>query len=82
MARLQPWSIHQGLNVQPVNSSQWITPELWSVIHKEALEQCDELDGVSEIEVDDLRRFLTSLTSCLRTLQVKDGVISNPAVCK
>ncbi|GHJ89108.1 hypothetical protein NliqN6_5510 [Naganishia liquefaciens] len=57
MARLQPWSIHQGLNVQPVNSSRWITTDLWSVIHKEALSQCDELDGV------------------------KDGVISNPAVC-
>lgn len=56
MARLQPWSIHQGLNVQPVNSSQWITAGLWSVIHQEALKQCDELDGVSEIEVDDFIR--------------------------
>lgn len=46
MSRLLPWELHQGLNVQPLNSSRWITPQLWSVIHKAALDQCDELDGV------------------------------------
>ncbi|KAJ9111015.1 hypothetical protein QFC22_006611 [Naganishia vaughanmartiniae] len=60
MARLQPWTIHQSLNVQPVNSSRWIPAALWPVIHKEALRQCDSLDGVvdgiiSNPEVCDFR---------------------------
>ena len=73
MARLQPWSIHQGLNVQPVNSSRWITTDLWSVIHKEALSQCDELDGVSRIEVDEVQRFLTSLAGVMLAFAAGQG---------
>jgi hypothetical protein len=78
MARLQPWSIHQGLNVQPVNSSRWITPQLWSVIHKEALKQCDALDGVSCPVI----LIVSPRPLMIYRLQVKDGVISNPEVCE
>ncbi|KAJ9093182.1 hypothetical protein QFC21_006499 [Naganishia friedmannii] len=66
MARLQPWTIHQSLNVQPVNSSRWIPAALWPVIHKEALRQCDSLDGVTDgiISNPEVCDFRPELITC------------------
>ncbi|KAI0078830.1 feruloyl esterase-like protein [Panus rudis PR-1116 ss-1] len=37
------------LNVQPVNSSNWISEKTWTdIIHPEVLRQCDELDGLAD----------------------------------
>ena len=39
--------IHSAQLAQPVNSSRFISQDIWTnVIHPEALRQCDDLDGV------------------------------------
>ncbi|EIN04093.1 feruloyl esterase-like protein [Punctularia strigosozonata HHB-11173 SS5] len=49
MTHLQPWGLHVGNLVQPVNSSRWIPAETWAgLIHNEVLRQCDGLDGVND----------------------------------
>ncbi|KII92403.1 hypothetical protein PLICRDRAFT_133973 [Plicaturopsis crispa FD-325 SS-3] len=48
MSHLLPWEIKARLNVEPVNSSRWITASQWSAIHDEVLKQCDAVDGVSD----------------------------------
>ncbi|GHJ83854.1 hypothetical protein NliqN6_0256 [Naganishia liquefaciens] len=41
-----PWTLHQSLVMQPVNSTRWISVDTWTMIHKEILRQCDALDGI------------------------------------
>ncbi|TFK46083.1 feruloyl esterase-like protein [Heliocybe sulcata] len=49
MTHLPAWSIRVNLNVLPVGSPQWITPEMWTgLIHDEVMRQCDALDGVTD----------------------------------
>ena len=37
-----------GEQVRPVNSSRWISTDLWSAVAAEVLRQCDTLDGVAD----------------------------------
>jgi feruloyl esterase len=49
MTHVQPWGLHVGNLVLPVNSSRWIPAETWAgLIHNEVLRQCDFLDGVED----------------------------------
>jgi feruloyl esterase len=52
---LLPWEGHMSSLVQPVNSSRFITPGQWTVIHGEVLAQCDVLDGVNDAVIQDPR---------------------------
>jgi feruloyl esterase len=47
MSRLLPWELHTTYLTRPVGSPQWISSDLWAVIHEEVLKQCDAIDGVS-----------------------------------
>ncbi|KAI5478768.1 feruloyl esterase-like protein [Pseudohyphozyma bogoriensis] len=55
MAGLIPWEVRQDLAITPVNSTRWIPVDLWTVIHVEALKQCDGVDGVLDGVIDDPR---------------------------
>lgn len=54
--RIQDWSVHMNLNVQPNTSARFIPESVWvDVIHPEVLRQCDAIDGLADGIINDPR---------------------------
>lgn len=63
---LSSWFGSFYLKTGPTNSSTWLTPDEWALVHEDVLEQCDGLDGVEDgiIESVDLCQYRPVTLQC------------------
>ncbi|KAK5692005.1 Feruloyl esterase [Elasticomyces elasticus] len=50
---LSSWSGSFLLKTGPTNSSTWLNPAEWALVHSDILAQCDDLDGVADGILED-----------------------------
>ncbi|KAK3067695.1 tannase [Teratosphaeriaceae sp. CCFEE 6253] len=63
---LSSWSGSFLLKTGPTNSSTWLTPADWALVHADILSQCDDLDGVADGILEDpmLCRYTPVILQC------------------
>lgn len=74
--RIQDWSVHMNLNVQPNTSARFIPESIWvDVIHPEVLRQCDAIDGLADGIINDPRFCESVLKLC--QLSAADKILAS-----
>jgi len=76
MTRLQPWSLHVGDLIRPVNRSRWISATEWAFINAAIVKQCDNDDGVLDGVITDPKSCNFSFDSLACAAKQISGCLS------
>ena len=76
---LSSWSGIFYLRTGPANSSTWLTPDEWALVHEDVLRQCDGLDGAEDgiIESVDLCHYKPVTLQCASDATNTSGCLSS-----
>ena len=75
---LSSWSGIFYLRTGPVNSSTWLTPDEWALVHEDVLKHCDGLDGAEDgiIESVNLCHYRPVTLQCPSDVTDTSGCLS------